>query len=79
MSFAIPFIAANNQLHSPSAEDDVPSSAGPEQIAADKDQREQHQDEIERVHRQRTIMLRPPRSDKGQPVEAQRYTLANLT
>jgi len=27
-------------------------------------EREQHQDEIERVHRQRTIMLRPLRSDK---------------
>ena len=57
-SFAILFIAANNQLQSPSAEDDVLSSAGRDQIAADEDEREQHQDEIERVHRQRTIMLR---------------------
>ena len=50
---------ANNQLQSPSAEDDVLSSAGRNQIAADEDEREQHQDEIERVHRQRTIILRP--------------------
>jgi hypothetical protein len=28
------------------------------------DEREQHQDKIERVHRQRTIMLRPLWSDK---------------
>ena len=41
------FIAANNQLQSPSAEDDVLSSAGRDQIAADEDEREQHQDEIE--------------------------------
>jgi len=40
-SFAIPFIAANNQLQSPSAEDDVLSSAGRDQIAADDDEREQ--------------------------------------
>jgi predicted protein tyrosine phosphatase len=46
-SFAILFIAANNQLQSPSAEDDVLSSAGRDQIAADEDEREQHQDEIE--------------------------------
>jgi hypothetical protein len=52
-SFAILFIAANNLLQSPSAEDDVLSSAGRDQIAADEDEREQHQDEIERVHRQR--------------------------
>jgi nitric oxide reductase activation protein len=38
--------------------------AGRDQIAADEDEREQHQDEIERVHRQRAIMLRPTRSDK---------------
>ena len=63
-SFAILFIAANNQLQSPSAEDDVLSSAGRDQIAADEDEREQHQDEIEGVHRQRTIMLRPLWSDK---------------
>jgi hypothetical protein len=50
-SFAILFIAANNQLQSPSAEDDVPSSAGRDQIAADEDEREEHQDEIERVPR----------------------------
>jgi hypothetical protein len=47
------FIAANNQPQSPSAEDDVLSSAGRDQMAADEDEREQHQDEIERVHRQR--------------------------
>jgi len=41
-SFAILFIA-NNQLQSPSAEDDVLSSAGRDQIAADEDEREQHQ------------------------------------
>jgi hypothetical protein len=35
-SFAILFIAANNQLQSPSAEDDVLSSAGRDQIAADE-------------------------------------------
>ena len=35
-SFAIPFIAANNQLQSPSAEEDVLSSAGRDQIAADE-------------------------------------------
>jgi hypothetical protein len=58
------FIAANNQLQSPSAEDDVLSSAGRDQTAADEDEREEHQDEIERVHRQRTIMLRPLWSDK---------------
>jgi hypothetical protein len=63
-SFAILFIAANNQLQSPSAEDDVLSSAGRDQIAADEDEREQHQDEIERVHRLRTIMPRPLWSDK---------------
>jgi hypothetical protein len=40
-SFAILFIAANNQLQSPSAEDDVLSSAGRDQIAADEDEREQ--------------------------------------
>ena len=34
-SFAILFIAANNQLQSPSAEDDVLSSAGRDQIVAD--------------------------------------------
>jgi len=56
-SFAILFIAANNLLQSPSAEDDVLSSAGRDRIAADVDEREQRQDEIERVHRQRTIML----------------------
>ena len=28
------------------------------------DEREEHKDEIERVHRQRTIMLRPLSSDK---------------
>jgi hypothetical protein len=39
-------------------------SAGRDQIAADEDEREQHQDEIKGVHRQRTIMLRPPWSDK---------------
>jgi hypothetical protein len=44
-SFAILFIAANNQLQSPSAEDDSLSSAGRDQIAADEDEREQHQDE----------------------------------
>jgi hypothetical protein len=48
-SFAILFIAANNQLQSPSAEDDVLSSAGRDQIAADEDEREQHQDQIERA------------------------------
>jgi len=64
-SFAILFIAANNQLQSPSAEDDVLSSTARDQIAADEDEREQHQDEIERVHRQRTIMLRRLSSDKG--------------
>jgi hypothetical protein len=58
-SFAILFIAANNQLQSPSAEDNVRSSAGRDQIAADEDEREQRSDEIERVHRQRTVMLRP--------------------
>jgi len=41
--FAILFVAANNQLQCPSAEDDVLSSAGREQIAADEDEREQHQ------------------------------------
>ena len=46
-SFAILFIAANSQLQSPSAEDDVLSSAGRDQIAADEDEREQHLDEIE--------------------------------
>jgi len=56
-SFAILFIAANNQLQSPSAEDDVLSSAGRDQIAADEDEGEQHQDEIERMHRQRLIIL----------------------
>jgi len=45
-SFAILFIAANNQLQSPSAEDDVLSSAGRDQIAADVDEREEHQDEV---------------------------------
>jgi len=40
-SFAILFIAASNQLQSPSAEDDVLSSAGRDQIAADDDEREQ--------------------------------------
>ncbi len=35
------------QLQSPSAEDDLLSSAGSDQIAADEDEREQHQDEIE--------------------------------
>jgi len=44
--FAILFIAANNRLQSPSAEDDVLSSAGRDQIAADEDERQQHQDEI---------------------------------
>jgi hypothetical protein len=63
-SFAILFIAANNQLQSPSVEDDVLSSAGRDQIAADEDERAQHQDEIERVHRQRTIMLVARWSDK---------------
>jgi len=63
-SFAILFIAANNQRQSPSAEDDVLSSAGRDQIAADEDEREQHQDEIERVRRQRRIMLRPLCSDQ---------------
>jgi hypothetical protein len=48
-SFAILFIAANNQFQSPSAEDDVLSSAGRDQIAADVDEREEHHDEIERV------------------------------
>jgi hypothetical protein len=48
-SFAILFIAANNQLQPPSAEDDVLSSAKRDQIAADEDEREQHQDEIQRV------------------------------
>jgi hypothetical protein len=38
-SFAILFIAANNRLQSPSAKDDVLSSAGRDQIAADKDER----------------------------------------
>ncbi len=46
-NFAILFIATNNQLQSPPAEDDVLSSAGRDQIAADEDEREQHQDEIE--------------------------------
>ena len=46
-SFAILFIAASNQLQSPSAEDDVLSSEGRDWIAADEDEREQHQDEIE--------------------------------
>ena len=36
-----------NQLQSPSAEDDVLSSAGRDQIAADEDEGEEHQDEIE--------------------------------
>ncbi len=36
-SFAILFIVANDQLQSPSAEDDVLSSAGRDQIAADED------------------------------------------
>ena len=67
-SFAILFIAANNQLQSPSAEDDVLSSTGRDQIAAHEDEREEHQDEIERVHRQRTIMLRPLWSDKRSPL-----------
>ena len=40
------------------------SSAGRDQIAADENEREQHQDEIERVHCQRTIMLGPLWSDK---------------
>ena len=46
-NFAILFIATNNQLQSPPAEDDVLSSAGRDQIAADEDEREEHQDEIE--------------------------------
>jgi hypothetical protein len=47
-SFATMFIAANNQIQSPTTNDDVLSSAGPDQIAADEDEREQHhQDEIE--------------------------------
>ena len=54
-SFAILFIAANSQLQSPSAEDDVLSSAGRDQIAAFEDEREEHQDEIERVPRQRRL------------------------
>ena len=48
-SFAILFIAANNQLQSPSAEDDVLSSAGRDQIAADEDEPEEHQDERTRA------------------------------
>jgi hypothetical protein len=44
-SFASLFIAANNQLQSLSAEDDVPSAAGRDQISAFEDEREQHQDE----------------------------------
>ncbi|HEY1535079.1 MAG TPA: hypothetical protein VGF76_13725 [Polyangiaceae bacterium] len=44
-SFASLFIAVNNQLQSLSAEDDVLSSAGGDQIAAFEDEREQHQDE----------------------------------
>ena len=46
-SFTIRFIAATNQLQSPSAEDDVLSSAGRDQIATDEDEGEQDQDEIE--------------------------------
>jgi hypothetical protein len=53
-----------NPFFPQSAEDDVPSSAGRDQIVADEDEREQHQDEIERVHRQHTIMLRLPWSRK---------------
>jgi len=45
-SFAILFIAANNQVQSPTAEDDVLSSTGRDHIAADVDEREEHQDEV---------------------------------
>ena len=51
--------AANNQLQSPSAEDDVLSSAGRDQIAADENEREKHQHEMERVHRQRPLAKQP--------------------
>jgi hypothetical protein len=49
-----PVLRGEQSAQSPSAEDDVLSSAGHDQIAADLDERQQHQDEIERVHRQRT-------------------------
>jgi hypothetical protein len=44
-SFASLFIAVNHQLQSLSAEDDVRSAAGRDQISAFEDEREQHQDE----------------------------------
>ena len=41
------------------------------------DEREQHQDEIERVHRQRTIMLRPLWSDKqSQDMEIKDFSVS---
>ena len=52
-------IAANNQLQRPLAQDDMLLSSGHAKIAADEDEREAHQDEIERVHRQRPRANQP--------------------
>src|SRR5207248_2197455 len=41
-------------------------------------EREQHQDEIERVHCQRTIMLRPALVGQAQPANWQQRSLTNL-
>jgi hypothetical protein len=51
--------SANNQLQPLSAEDNVLSSAGRDQIAADEDERGEHRDEIERVQHQRCFANEP--------------------